>query len=100
MAYPGSPLYTEAVAKGLALPEDWSDYSQHAKNCTPLPTEALSSADVLRFRDAAFQEYFANPRYLDMITLRFSVETADHIRSMVRHRLPRTLLDTANVASR
>jgi radical SAM superfamily enzyme YgiQ (UPF0313 family) len=93
MAYPGSPLYTEAVQKGLGLPADWSGYSQHSANCTPLPTETLSSAEVLRFRDQAFQEYFSNPRYLDMITQKFGVETADHIRSMIRARLPRNLLD-------
>jgi radical SAM superfamily enzyme YgiQ (UPF0313 family) len=100
MAYPGSPLYTEALEKGLHLPADWSGFSQHSANCTPLPTEALSSAEVLRFRDEAFQEYFGNERYLGMITQRFGVETADHIRSMIRHRLPRNLLQTAPAASR
>ncbi len=100
MAYPGSPLYTEAVQKGLQLPADWSGYSQHSANCTPLPTETLSSAEVLRFRDQAFQEYFSNPRYLAMITQKFGVETADHIRSMMRARLPRNLLDAPAPATR
>ena len=31
MAYPGSPLYEQALALGWALPEKWSGYSQHAR---------------------------------------------------------------------
>ncbi|HEU4879314.1 MAG TPA: radical SAM protein, partial [Gemmatimonadaceae bacterium] len=30
MAYPGSPLYRQAIASGWRLPETWSGYSQHA----------------------------------------------------------------------
>ena len=41
MAYPGSPLYDEAVRRGWQLPETWSGYSQHAVNTLPLPTRHL-----------------------------------------------------------
>ena len=30
MAYPGSPLYLQAVSKELPLPENWSGFSQHS----------------------------------------------------------------------
>jgi radical SAM superfamily enzyme YgiQ (UPF0313 family) len=97
MAYPGSPLYTEALAKGLQLPASWGGFSQHSADCTPLPTEKLSSAEVLRFRDDAFHEYFSNARYVDMIAEKFGAETAEHIREMVKQRLPRKQLETAKV---
>lgn len=91
MAYPGSPLYATAVANGWDLPETWSGFSQHSHDCRPLPTEHIAAADVLRFRDDAFHEYFANKRYLDMATQKFGVETRQHIEDMSEARLERAL---------
>jgi radical SAM superfamily enzyme YgiQ (UPF0313 family) len=99
MAYPGSPLYTLAVQNGWPLPESWSGYSQHSYDCRPLPTETLSAADVLRFRDKAFDAYFRNPRYLEMVTQRFGWETRKHIEQMAAHNLPRKLLEEADCAA-
>lgn len=93
MAYPGSPLYREAVAKGWALPGSWSGFSQHSYDCLPLPTERLSAAQVLAFRDEAFHRYFSDARYLDMIAQRFGLETRRHIEEMSKYRLRRMLLE-------
>lgn len=89
MAYPGSSLYQLALQQGWQLPGKWSGYSQHSVDTMPLPTKYCSSAEVLRFRDRAFQVYFTNPRYLDSITRKFGYETARHIRDMADHRLER-----------
>ncbi len=89
MAYPGSQLYDLAAKEGWQLPKDWSGYSQHAVNSLPLPTKYLSSAEVLRFRDEAFQVYFNRPDYLDMITRKFGIETAQHIQEMASRQLER-----------
>jgi anaerobic magnesium-protoporphyrin IX monomethyl ester cyclase len=89
MAYPGSPLYQEAVAKGWPLPETWSGYAQHAFDTFPLPTKYLSPGEVLQFRDDAFRRYFSNPAYLDMITRKFGEDTAAHVRDMTRLTLDR-----------
>lgn len=89
MAYPGSQLYDEAVEKGIQLPETWVGYSQLSEETLPLPTKYLSSAEVLRFRDKAFEEYFSNPNYLEMIEKKFGVETADHIKQMLIHKIHR-----------
>ena len=89
MAYPGSALYDLALRKGWPLPEDWGGYSQHSVNTLPLPTNYLSAAEVLRFRDAAFKTYFGNPRYLKMIDRKFGPETVQHIREMASHTLVR-----------
>src|SRR5258708_16626640 len=89
MAYPGSELYVVAQKEGWALPQRWSGYSQHAVDTLPLPTKYLSAAEVLRFRDHAFQVYFTNPRYLDMIEQKFGAETRAHILEMTSYKLER-----------
>ncbi len=89
MAYPGSALYTQAIAEGWELPETWAGYSQHSVDTKPLPTNYLSGAEVLRFRDQAFNTYFSNPAYLAMIEEKFGAETAEHIREMASHKLER-----------
>ncbi|MCA8941828.1 MAG: cobalamin-dependent protein [Planctomycetes bacterium] len=97
MAYPGSALYGEALANGLELPTSWGGYSQHSRDCTPLPTKHLSSAEVLAFRDAAFHEYFERPEYLALVERTFGSETVEDIRAMTAHALPRDLLATTGV---
>jgi radical SAM superfamily enzyme YgiQ (UPF0313 family) len=89
MAYPGSPLYQQALQRGWKLPERWSGYSQHAVDTLPLPTKHLSAAEVLRFRDDAFHTYFTDARYLEMVRERFGEDTLAHIRQMTSHRLER-----------
>ena len=98
MAYPGSNLYGMALERGWALPEAWSGFSQHSYDCQPLPTEKVTAATVLGFRDAAFHDHFTSPRYLDMVTRRFGWDTRQHIEAMSRTRLRRRLLETANPA--
>jgi radical SAM superfamily enzyme YgiQ (UPF0313 family) len=96
MAYPGSPLYGMAVDKGWTLPATWSGFSQHSYDCLPLPTEKVSAATVLRFRDQAFDRYFASKRYLDMIAQKFGWETRRHVESMAKHKLRRRILEEDN----
>ncbi|MGH8164119.1 MAG: hypothetical protein ACREP1_07285, partial [Rhodanobacteraceae bacterium] len=89
MAYPGSPLYSQALAAGWRLPESWSGYSQHAIDAQPLPTRRLSAEKVLAFRDAAFDRYFADPRYLELMRRTFGEPAAAEIGEMTGHRLAR-----------
>jgi radical SAM superfamily enzyme YgiQ (UPF0313 family) len=89
MAYPGSPLYEQALQLGWRLPEKWSGYSQHAVDTLPLPTRHLSAGEVLRFRDRAFATYFTHEPYLDMVRSRFGQDTLDHITQMTAHTLTR-----------
>jgi radical SAM superfamily enzyme YgiQ (UPF0313 family) len=89
MAYPGSPLYQQALKLGWRLPDSWSGYSQHAVDTLPLPTKYLSAGEVLRFRDDAFQRYFTDARYLQMVRQKFGEETVAHICEMTAHKLER-----------
>lgn len=92
MAYPGSPLYAEALQKGWALPESWRGYSQHNSDCRPLDTLHVSAAEVLRFRDYAFDTYFNNERYLTMVERKFGADTLAHVKAMTTFKLKRKLL--------
>ncbi len=92
MAYPGSPLYTLATARGVPLPARWTGYSQHSRDCLPLPTRYLPAREVLEFRDAAFTEYYTDAGYLEMVERRFGPESVKDIRRMTAHRLDRDLL--------
>ncbi len=91
MAYPGSNLFEIAISKGWELPDSWIGYSQHSYECKPLPTERLTSAEVLRFRDEAFTTYFTNKAYLDMIERKFGKDVVKHINRMLEIKLPRKL---------
>lgn len=99
MAYPGSKLYDLAVKNGWQLPESWIGYSQHAFETHPLRTEALTSAEVLKFRDEAFQRYFAAPSYLGLVRRKFGEDVLAHIKDMSKVPLKRKLLAGAAVAA-
>jgi len=89
MAYPGSPLYDQAVRVGWQLPDTWSGYSQHAVDTLPLPTRHLSAGEVLRFRDHAFNVYYTHQPYLDLVERKFGPDTLAHVREMTAHRIER-----------
>ncbi len=89
MAYPGSKLYDTAINNNWPLPDFWQNYSQYAFETLPLPTRYLSGQQVLEFRDYAFDTYYKNPRYLNMINEKFGHDTMDHIKKMTSHKLKR-----------
>ena len=69
MALPGSELYKIALAKGHKLPEDYQGYSFHSYDTVPLPTEKLTSKEILSFRDSAFHKYFTNEVFLKKLRI-------------------------------
>ncbi|MDP3789645.1 MAG: radical SAM protein [Candidatus Omnitrophota bacterium] len=89
MAYPGSQLYDDMARQGVKLSENWLSYSQFSAETQPLSTRYLSSADVLRFRDKAFDEYHNSPRYLEMMEEKFGSAVMAHIREMLTHKIHR-----------
>ncbi len=91
MAYPGSKLYNSAQENGWALPETWLGYSQHSYDCLPLRTEALSAAEVLRFRDQAFLKYFQDADYLGYVEKVFGSEVVTHLKAMTQVPLKRRI---------
>ena len=98
MAYPGSPLYAEAVREGRALPAAWHHYSQHGFETTPLGNAHVSPAEILAFRDAAWRRYFTGARYLDMVERTFGPAVRAHVGRMTAVPLARKLVPDRLVA--
>jgi anaerobic magnesium-protoporphyrin IX monomethyl ester cyclase len=94
MAYPGSNLHKMATTEGMALPENpggphWIGYSQHSKECMPMDTQKLPAREILAFRDYAFEKYFTNPKYFEMMEKKFGKDVIKHIHHMNSHKLHR-----------
>ena len=98
MAYPGSPLYDNAIAGGLELPDTWQDFSQHGYNAKPLSNDHCSAGDILEFRDQAFDTYFTYQPYLDLVNDKFGPDVVAHIERMRAIPLRRKLLEERNAA--
>lgn len=93
MAYPGSKLYNIAVKEGWKLPEVWHGYSQHSYEMQPLPSKHLSAKQIVAFRDNAFNEYFTNPKYLDMLEAKFGKATREDMEQITKIKLKRRILE-------
>ena len=93
MALPGSKLYKEAVTNGIPLPDSYEGFSFHGYETLPLPTETLTAAEVLEFRDKAFEEYHSYPPFLKKIKSKFGQVAVDNINEMLTVKLKRRIID-------
>ena len=91
-ALPGSGLYNTARARGWKLPDSFSGYGFLSYDCQPLPTCHVTAADVLKFRDEAWQTYFGHSPYLDLVERKFGAERRRNVEGMASIRLKRRLL--------
>lgn len=91
-ALPGSPMYHIAKKNGWALPDSFEGYAFLSYESQPLPTKYVSAADVLKFRDEAWQKYFTNLDYLNLVERRFGQQERKNIEDMAKIRLKRKLL--------
>lgn len=91
-ALPGSPMYQIAKKNNWALPDSFEGYAFLSYESQPLPTKHVSAAEVLRFRDNAWQKYFTNPAYLDLVERKFGAEERKNVVDMASIRLKRKLL--------
>jgi anaerobic magnesium-protoporphyrin IX monomethyl ester cyclase len=91
-ALPGSPMYHMAKRQGWKLPESYSGYAFLSYDSQPLPTKHVTAAEVLRFRDTAWQTYFSNPAYLKLVETKFGAKERANVEAMAKVRLRRKLL--------
>ena len=94
-ALPGSPLHTAARREGRRLPDSYAGYAFLSYDSEPLPTEELTPAQVLAFRDHAWQTYFTNPEYLRLVESTFGARQRANVEAMARVPLRRRLLGHA-----
>lgn len=91
MAYPGSPLYLEALSKGVKLPDTYSGYSQHSYDTQNLPSKKLSAAKILKFRDFAWDKYHTNKSYLSLLETKFGLHARKNLEETTKIKLKRKL---------
>lgn len=93
MCYPGSKLYYQAIENNWKLPEKYAGYSQHSYYSQNLPSKYLSAAQILKFRDEAFQIYHTNSSFLNLIDKKFGEKAVNNIKEMSKIKLKRKILD-------
>jgi radical SAM superfamily enzyme YgiQ (UPF0313 family) len=91
-ALPGSPLYLAAKQNGWKLPDSYEGYAFLSYECQPLPTNYLSAADVLRFRDQMWHRYFSHEPFLALIENKFGQQERKNVEDMAKIHLKRKLL--------
>jgi radical SAM superfamily enzyme YgiQ (UPF0313 family) len=91
-ALPGSPIYRQALRNGWTLPSSYEGYGFLSYECEPLATKHVSAAEVLRFRDDAFQRYFTDTNYLALVESKFGPMQRANVEEMTKIRLKRRLL--------
>jgi radical SAM superfamily enzyme YgiQ (UPF0313 family) len=92
-ALPGSPMHQTAKKNGWQLPNSYEGYAFLSYEAQPLPTKYVSAAEVLRFRDQAWQRYFTNPGYLELVESRFGLAERRNVEDMASIPLKRKLLE-------
>ena len=92
MAYPGSPLYLTAKQNGWRLPESYAGYSQHSYETVNLPNENLTSEEILRFRDYAWEKYHTNESYLNLLEGKFGSAARKNVEETTKIKLKRKIL--------
>jgi len=93
-AYPGTPMYRDYLSTSrIEEPKNWGEYALYGYDCKPVPTQYLTSAEVLKWRDDKFLAYHQRAEYLDMIEHKFNKETRTHIENMASQPLKRKILE-------
>jgi len=91
-ALPGSPMFNHALQRGWDLPYNYEGYAFLSYESLPLRTNYCTSAEVLAFRDAAWQTYFTNPAYLQLVEDNFGGQERRNVEDMASIKLKRKLL--------
>tara|TARA_R110002110_G_scaffold176155_5_gene380128 strand:+ start:11378 stop:12907 length:1530 start_codon:yes stop_codon:yes gene_type:complete len=92
MALPGSQLYKNAATDGAPLPEDYEGYSWHSYNTLPLLNRQLTAAEILKFRDEAYQIFHTSPKFLEKIRQKYGDQAVENIVQNTKIKLKRKLL--------
>tara|TARA_R110001592_G_C12963944_1_gene732587 strand:+ start:107 stop:925 length:819 start_codon:yes stop_codon:yes gene_type:complete len=92
MPLPGSQLYKDALENNIDLPENYEGYSWHSYNTLPAANKNLTSAEILKFRDNAYNEYHTSPKFLEKVRKKYGNEAADNILKNTKIKLKRKLL--------
>lgn len=91
-ALPGSTLYRTAKQNGWELPSNYAGYAFLSYESLPLRTKFLTAAEVLRFRDQAWEKYFRYEPYLDLVERKFGEKQRNNVVRLSEIKLKRKIL--------
>ena len=91
-ALPGSPLHIKAKKENMPLPDTYQGYGFLSYEATPMATKYVSAAEVVRFRDTAWQTYHENPSFLNLIESKFGQAAKEGIQNLTKIKLKRRIL--------
>jgi radical SAM superfamily enzyme YgiQ (UPF0313 family) len=92
MAYPGSPLYLEAKKNKIKLPNSYAGYSQHSYETLNLPSDSLTAAQILKFRDDAWMKYHTSTKYLNLLEKKFGLPAVKNLQETTKIKLKRKIV--------
>tara|TARA_B100001250_G_scaffold293587_1_gene255234 strand:+ start:1463 stop:2983 length:1521 start_codon:yes stop_codon:yes gene_type:complete len=90
---PGSSLYLQGKREGWVMPTKYNEFGFLSYEHIPSRTKALTSSEILKFRDYAFHVYFEHPKFLNMINKKFGASAVNNIKRMTKIKLKRKLLE-------
>jgi hypothetical protein len=82
------------------LPDKPEGFAFLSYESLPLPTKHVSAAEVLRFRDHAWQTYFRHPPFLDLVEKKFGAQERKNVEAMATIKLKRKILEKAGATRR
>lgn len=89
----GTYLYSEALKNGERVPEKYSEFSFHSYDAVCGKTESLTAAEILKFRDDAYNAYHSNPKFLAKVAAKYGQKAADDTLKMAQIKLKRKLVE-------
>ena len=92
MPLPGSALYKLALEKKYDLPKTYEGYSFFSENTVPLPTESLTPAEILKFRDNAFHTYHTNENFLARVRGKYGDAQVNNLKELTKVKLKRNII--------
>ena len=91
----GTPLSTNPAFPNIEqgnLPETFEEYAFLSYDCKPMQTKYLSGAEVLKFRDEAWQKYFTHQPFLSLVEKKFGEQSRKNVEEMAQIKLKRKIL--------
>ena len=89
---PGSPLHVKAKTEGWQLPDTYQGYGFLSYEASPMATKHVSAADVVRFRDNAWNTYHTDQNFLNLVEGKFGSEATNGIKELTKIKLKRRIL--------
>ena len=91
-ALPGSPLHQQARQKGWKLPDRYAGYAMLSYHTENLRSDSLSAAEILKFRDDAYNTYWSNPDVLSKMKVKFGDKCIQNLIDTNNIKLKRKIL--------